>query len=224
MKASETTIRNVAAAAVAAPQASRRHRRNIPRGAALIHSLLCVAALAVAAPAFAQSGGQEGFNREYQIKAAFLYNFGRDAYIRWPLEALGDESQPFVIGILGRNPFGNSLAEIAQHKKVKGRKFVVLRFPTMDDYQSCHVLFVGRNVTREQQLEAIQRTANDQVLVVGESLGFAASGGVINFYLEQNTVRFEINLESARQRGLVISSRLLGVARVLGHDRANDQP
>ena len=221
MKAARKTTRADAKAITDAPRAAGCLHIASWRARAVLRGLAFAVTMIVAPSALAQGVGQGVVNREYQIKAAFLYNFGREAYIRWPAEALGDESDPFVIGILGRDPFGRAISEIAQHKTVKGRRLVVLRFRTMEDYQPCHILFVGRQLAREQQIEAIQRTAGEQLLIVGETPGFAASGGVVNFFLEQNTVRFEINLDAARQRGLVISSRLLGVARVLGHERAN---
>ena len=182
---------------------------------AIAIGLFWAVVLSIALPGRAQNVDQGAINREYQIKAAFLYNFGHDAYVRWPAEALGSESDPFVIGILGNDPFGTALREIAQHKKVKGRKLVVRRFATMEDYDHCHILFISRSQSRQQRLRAIRGIAGHHVLLVGESPGFAQDGGAINFYIEQNKLRFEINLESARNHELTISSRLLSVARVI---------
>jgi len=178
--------------------------------------LLWATVLSIALPGRAQTIDQGTINREYQIKAAFLYNFGQEAYIRWPQEALGSESDPFVIGILGHDSFGTALREIAKHKKVKGRRLVIRRFATIEQYDRCHILFISRSQSRQQRLSAIRGTAGHHVLVVGESPGFAQDGGAINFYIERNKLRFEINLESARNHELTISSRLLSVARVIG--------
>ena len=216
MRASTARITDDKAGQSATLRARRSQRAAwLVRRAAVI-GLFGVAAHCTAPLACAQAVDQSVINREYQIKAAFLYNFGRDAYIRWPQEALGDESDPFVIGILGRDPFGNNLMEIARHKKVKGRRLIVRRFATIEQYDHCHILFVSRFESSEQQLRAIRQTADQHVLVVGESPGFAEKGGSINFYVERNKIRFEINLESARHHDLTISSRLLSVARIIG--------
>lgn len=152
-------------------------------------------------------------NREYAIKAAYLYQFGR--YVQWPAESFADNQSPLVIGLLGPDPFGGILNEISRTKRLEGRPIVVRQFASMADYTPCHILFVNAVVTPEEKTAAIQHTRGKPVLLVGEEPGFAERGGTINFFLEENRIRFEINTEVARQNQLKISSKLLSLAKIV---------
>lgn len=159
---------------------------------------------------------QEGslINREYGIKAAYLYQFGH--YIQWPADSFADDQSPFVIGILGSDPFGGALDDIARDKKVAGRPIVIKRFALIADYKPCHILFVVSSVEDADKLPAIQKAQNFPVLLVGESPGFAERGGAINFFIEGNRVRFEVNMEVAKRQQLKFSSKLLNIAKIIG--------
>ncbi len=152
-------------------------------------------------------------NREYAIKAAYLYNFGY--YVAWPENTFADDQAPFAIGVLGADPFGDVLDEIARTKKIAGRQIVIKRFASMEDYQPCHILFVTSSARAADSLAAIQKAHFYPVLLVGESPGFAEQGGTINFFIEENRVRFEVNMEVAKQEQLKISSKLLSLAKIL---------
>jgi hypothetical protein len=165
------------------------------------------------APAQVDDGYLE-VNREYAIKAAYLYNFGR--YVEWPPESFGGNDSPFVIGVLGKDPFGAILDEIAATKKVEGRRVIVRRFATMAEYKPCHILFVAASVAPDQKAAALKKAHGSVVLLVGEEAGFARQGGTVNFFIEQNKVRFEINLDAAKREQLRISSKLLSLARIVG--------
>lgn len=157
------------------------------------------------------TGGE--INREYAIKAAYLYNFGH--YIQWPTDSFADESSPFVIGILGEDPFGDVLDEIARDKKIGGRRIVIRRFANLADYKPCHILFVASSAGVTNELPAIQKEQDYPVLLVGESPDFAKQGGAINFFIEANRVRFEVNTEVAKREQLKISSKLLRIAKII---------
>jgi hypothetical protein len=163
-------------------------------------------------PVFAQSA-DGAINREYPLKALFLYNFG--SYVEWPPDAYASENAPFVIGVLGSGPLEYSLKELAATKTIGKRKIVVEKFASVDKIQPCQILFVTRSVDARQQREALEKLKNHQVLVVGESAGFAGQGGTVNFFIESNKVRFEINPESAKQHQLKISSKLLSLAKIV---------
>ena len=162
----------------------------------------------------AQYGDGTGINREYAIKAAYLYQFAR--YVQWPPDAFGNENSPLIIGVLGSDPFGGILDEIARTKRIEGRPLVVRRFATMAYYTPCHILFVSSSVSPEEQAEAIKRARGSPVLLVGEEPGFAEQGGTINFFKDQNKIRFEINTETAKRDKLKISSKLLSLAKIVG--------
>jgi hypothetical protein len=162
----------------------------------------------------ALQGQDEGvINREYPLKALFLYNFG--GYVEWPADAFSGNQAPFVIGVLGSAPLEDTLRELAATKTIAGRKIVVEQFSTADKIGPCQILFVARNVSPQQQRIAVEKLRNQHVLIVGESKGFAGQGGSVNFFIESNKVRFEINPEAAKQHQLKISSKLLALAKIV---------
>ena len=146
---------------------------------------------------------------EYEIKAAFLYNFMR--FVEWPPEAIPDSTAPLVIGILGTDPFGRALDQILEEALIENRPIRAVRFPRLADVDSCHVLFVS---TSEDHVlsDVLQALGQRPVLTVGEAADFAVSGGMIQFVLRDSKVRFEINLAAAIRTRLKISSRLLRLA------------
>ncbi|MFQ5605162.1 MAG: YfiR family protein [bacterium] len=149
---------------------------------------------------------------EYQIKAAFLYNFAK--FVDWPKEVVEDTTQPLIIGILGRDPFGSDLDEMIAGKTVKGKKIVIKRFDKIEDWEFCHLLFISSSERRRMKKNlAILREFN--VLTVGETPDFAVNGGVIRLFNQNNKVRFAINIEAAERSHLKISSRLLNLARIV---------
>jgi len=166
-------------------------------------------------------------NREYQIKAAFLYNFVK--FTDWPGESAADSkapdtidsNEPITIGIIGEDPFGNAF-EPVKDKRVKGRKIALKRFKGLEEskqsneqiegVRKCHLLFVCRS-QKEQLGEIIDLVKDRPMLTVADMSGFLESGGMINFIMEENKIRFEINLTAARHAGLRISSKLLGLAK-----------
>lgn len=154
----------------------------------------------------------EEIDREYAIKAAFLYNFAR--YVEWPAE-MADSKEPFVIGLLEPEPFGAIIDKISSTKNLAGRPIRIERFKGMADYRPCHILFVAAGVAAEQKAAALRETKDKSVLLVGEEPGFAAQGAVVNFFSEENRIRFEINVKVAKQRRLQISSKLLTLGKVV---------
>jgi hypothetical protein len=161
----------------------------------------------------ASGGGDEGgINREYPLKALFLYNFG--GYIEWPAETFISPQAPFVIGVLGSSPIESTLREIAAAKKIAGRAIEIRQFSDTKEIHACNILFITRNVSRAVQLEALRVLADQPVLVVGESQNFVQEGGGINFYVEANKLRFEINLAATKQQQLRVSAKLLSLAKV----------
>jgi hypothetical protein len=174
----------------------------------------CVVALAAVSSSQAQPDEAAVINREYPIKAAYLYNFGN--YVQWPAAAFPAAETPFVIGVLGDDPFGGLLDEIARTKKLDGRQIAVKRFASMADYSPCHILFVPVSVAAEQRKAAVRTAHAASVLLVGETAGFAQEGGTVGFFLEENKVRFEVNLEVAKREQLKISSKLLSLAKIVG--------
>ena len=152
---------------------------------------------------------------EYLIKAGFIFNFAK--FVDWPPTTFAQPDSPIVIGILGTDPFGAIIDQIVQDKKIGGRGFVVKRLKwgtDLKDLKECKILFVGAS-ERVHIDELVQIVKGLPILTVGETPGFAEHGGVIRLVLEDNRVRFEVNVDAARQAGLTISSRLLTLARII---------
>lgn len=175
------------------------------------------AALAVvfyAVPAAAQDVDSA---KEYKIKVAYIYNFAR--YIRWPHNAFADADSPFVIGVLGNAPFGDSFQRLAESRRIQNRDIKILHFEKPQEYQPCQILFITANVDASARREIVALCGDAPVLIVGESPGFAENGCSINFYYDvDDTIGFEINVDNLKRRGLAVDARLLKLARIVGGD------
>lgn len=160
--------------------------------------------------AFAETPAQRP--TEYEVKAAFLYNFAR--FVAWPDSAFADKESPLVIGVMEPDPFGAVLDRTIFDKRAQGRRIEVRRFKRLEDVQGCHMLFVSPS-SYLQWPALLAHLGTAPVLTVGEGDGFCESGGIINFVLQQNHVRFEINPDAANRADLAISSRLLKLAQLV---------
>lgn len=154
---------------------------------------------------------------EYQVKAAFLYNFSK--FVEWPQPSAEAAREPFVIGILGTDPFGDALEGIIQGKSANGRKLMIRKLRAAEDARTCQIVFISASESKRFRQE-LERMKGAGVLIVGEIPGLAEAGGMINFLVVENSVHFEINAEAAREAGLQISSRLLSLGRIVRSDRS----
>ncbi len=145
---------------------------------------------------------------EYQVKAAFMYNFTN--YIEWPPRSAGPESNPFTIGLTEPNAFGSVLADIVTGKLVGKRPVKVASIKTTKDLAGCQMVFVDARC--ELLTELLETCQTKGILTVGDGLGFLDLGGMIAFLLEDKRVRFAVHLGTAKAAGLTISSHLLRLA------------
>jgi len=145
---------------------------------------------------------------EYKIKAAFLLNFTK--FIKLPGESFSEDDQLYKVCVLGRNPFGSSLAAI-ESRTVGSRK---INLQIVDDVQqagSCHLLFISSS--EKNNLINIHETLADRtIIMVSDIEGFAGSRGIIEFVARGDKLAFKINLSRAREQGLEIHSALLNLA------------
>jgi hypothetical protein len=149
---------------------------------------------------------------EYQVKAAFLYNFAK--FVDWPSSAFKSPQEPISICIIGQDPFGGALEEAIRGKEIEGRTLVIHEVPDGVPTYACHILFVGSS--EHKHFRALTETLKAPgILTVGEAPWFGPEGGMINLKLEGGKVRFEINLEAADHRQLRISSKLLSLAQAV---------
>jgi len=152
--------------------------------------------------------------REYQVKAAYLFGFGR--FVEWPAPASARPA--FVICVIGDDPFGRLLDETTAGGVVKERPVEVRRIARAEDGGDCHTLFVS--ASEDVRLARIlQVLAGRPVLTVGETPQFAQRGGMIGFSLDGSRVRFTVNLAAAQQAGLTMQSELLRVAAAVLRSR-----
>jgi len=151
---------------------------------------------------------------EYQVKAAFIYNFTR--FIEWPDGTFPDRGGLIKICIVGEDPFKNSMSEL-ENKKAKGMGFEVTRvrnFTGGDKLEPCNIIFIGKSETAK--LPAILRALEGQnILTISDIKRFAEVGGVIGFAIKKNKICLEVNLKAANDAKLDISSKLLKLVKIV---------
>ena len=148
---------------------------------------------------------------EYQLKAAFIYNFVK--FVDWPPQAFPNATAPYVIGVLGDNVFGDDLEQAITNKIINGRKLVFTTFRSARDVTNCQVLFISAS-ERHHFVEILKILQGRSILTISENSDeFIFDGGMIEFVLgNDRRVRFRINNDAAKKAGLTISSDLLNLA------------
>jgi hypothetical protein len=157
--------------------------------------------------AYAQAGPTE-----YQVKAAFVLNFAQ--FIEWPQGSFASADSPILVGVLGKDPFGDALEATFAEATAQGRRLVVRRGGHVDEMRDCHLLFISAS-ERDRHSEVLAALKDVSVVTISETEGFARRGGIINFYFEGKKVRFEINPGAAQRKHLKISSQLLKRAKIV---------
>jgi hypothetical protein len=146
---------------------------------------------------------------EYQIKAAFLYNFAK--FVEWPPQAFAGPRSPIIVGVLGKNVFGNDLERTIRDKTVNNHPFQFKEFHSVEEATNCQILFISAS-EKDRLPGILNDLRGTSVLTVSETAQFTEAGGMINFVLEDNRVHFQINDAAAKKAGLKISSKLLSLA------------
>lgn len=165
--------------------------------------------LAAGLPAFGQVA-------EYSVKAAYLFNFTK--FVEWPLSAFPDKDAPFLIGVLGEDPFGKTLDAAVKGKSIKGRSIHIKRFDGFDGTQTlqlrrCQILFIAYS-EKGRLREILEALKGGTVLTVSEIEKFPLLGGMILFDQEGERIVLAINRKAAQGCKLEVNSKLLRVARV----------
>ena len=158
--------------------------------------------------ALASATGRSAPVPEYQIKAGFLLNFAQ--FVTWPSES---SEAPFVIGILGDDPFGSYLDETVRGQKVNNRSLTIQRLRRRADPRTCNILFISQS-ERDQVAQVLSNLKGRPVLTVSDIDGFTDAGGMIQLFTEKNSIRMRINLDAVKSSNLRVSSKLLRVAEV----------
>jgi hypothetical protein len=147
---------------------------------------------------------------EYRVKAAFLFHFAQ--LVDWPADKLTGADNSLYLCTLGEDPFQGALEGTVEGKAIANRVIRVRHLMRPEDIQGCRILFLGKALSKRIPM-LLADLRNAPVLTVGETPGFLAAGGMICFLLQENKVRFEINLDAAQSAGLKIGSRLLVLAQ-----------
>jgi len=187
---------------------------------ALLRGKLRLLVVAGACLIVAQALGAADAPTENQVQAVFLFNFSR--FVEWPPQAFAAPGDPFVIGIVGTDPFGSRLDEAVHNEQINGHALTVRRFRNISELDNCQILFIDRSeITRLGQI--LTALDHHSTLTVSQADGAAQHGVMIQFATENNRIRLRINVDSARAAGLTISSKLLRPAEIIGTDDAKEQ-
>ena len=156
------------------------------------------------------AGGMVEKPSEYEVKAVYLFNFAK--FVQWPASEPSDETDAFTVCVLGEDPFGRTLDFTLAGETLHGRKTATKRIESTRDAEGCRIVFVSGSEERRLRsiLEALEGSS---ILTVSDMDDFAERGGMIQLVMENDRVRFEVNLTAATAVGLEMSSELLKVAR-----------
>jgi hypothetical protein len=171
----------------------------------------CAALVAALLAPGAGTGAVSTTPDEYQVKAVFLFNFGR--FVEWPKDTRG----PFAICVVGDDPFGQTLDDVVRGESVNSRALVVRRYRSARELAACDIVFVGRG-DQDLLADTLAAVRGHSVLTVTDAEGAVRLGAIIVLFEENNRIRMRINLAAARENHLVISSKLLRPAEVVGED------
>jgi len=151
--------------------------------------------------------------KEYDLKAAYLYNFTQ--FVDWPAEAFAAPDSPLVIGVLGDDPFGKTLDAMVTNEVVKNRKLMIQRYRRIEETAACHILFVSQS-EQGRMGEILPTLQGRSILTVGETNLFVRQGGIVAMRIAGNRIRLTINVEAAKAGRLTISSKVLRTAELVG--------
>lgn len=160
---------------------------------------------------------QETSTVEYQLKAAFLFNFAK--FVDWPPGAFPAPDAPINLCVIGHDPFGPALDELLRGKTINNRPLVPHRIANASELKGCHLVFIS--LQDEKQLpEILLALKGASSLLVGEAPDFTERGGAIQFFIENNKLRFAINVDAVQRAHLQASAKLLALAKIV-HDNGN---
>jgi hypothetical protein len=158
---------------------------------------------------------------EYQVKAVFLFNFTKFAY--WPPEAASQTNAPFVIGIVGKDPFGAILDQAVRTEQFHHRPIVIHRFEENETAANCQILFIARS-EKDRLPSILEEVKGRPVLTVADTPLAAEQGVMINLALAQGSIKMEINQKAVVAAGLQVSGKVLSLAKIVGGEKESHQP
>ena len=178
----------------------------------MIRIFTCLAAFCTLLAWSPTARSQSDADAEYRVKLAYLYHFAQ--FIQWPPEAFHDQAAPLALCVAGQNPFRGEIEQELRGREVNGHPVQIKKLRPDDDPKACHIVFLPAS-EKKQTEKVLAALKGSSTLTVGETQGFVDLGGIINLTLDQNKLRFEVNLDAALQTQLKISSKLLALARIV---------
>jgi len=148
-------------------------------------------------------------NKEYNLKAAFIYNFTR--FIEW--DTLNNRGE-FIIGVINSSPITVALEDLARTKTVNNKKIIIRHFYTAEEISECNILFISEN-SKISLREILDKTKSKNTLTISEQEGYAKQGTAINFIIVNSKLKFEANTKAINSAGLTASSQLLKLAEIV---------
>jgi hypothetical protein len=161
------------------------------------------------------AGGQAPKPTDYQVKAAYLYNFGR--FVEWPAKGATPQNSSFTICVLGEDPFGQALDATLAGETIGNQKVTARRISSLQESADCQILFISSSEAKRLN-KIMEALGNSAVLTVSDIPQFSQRRGMIQLLMEGNRIRFEVNLAATQRAGLTLSSELLKVATAVRRD------
>jgi hypothetical protein len=188
--------------------------------AASLAFALCLALPSDAAPVAPIAAEQEA--SEYEVKALFLTQFIK--YTTWPREAFANDEAPFVVLVVGEDPFGEHLEKAFAGKKgAGGRSIRIARAKDLEELPRAHLVFLSRS--HAGQIGALlEGPVGRSALIVGDSESLAERGAHVNLFLDNKRMRFEVNVEASKRSGLALNPEMLKLARIVEDRRKKQEP
>jgi len=150
-----------------------------------------------------------------KIKAAFIEKLTR--FIEWPTDQSSPKDQSFSICIIGKDTLDGALDQLAEITQVKGKPLAIHYLRRVEDINNCNALFIS--ATMSSQLPAVLKHIKQRpILTIGDTTGYAAQGVMVNFFVDKGRLRFEINSQAANEAGIMVGSRVLKLARIVGEE------
>lgn len=193
------------------PSAARLAARLLDVRCALVLTALLLFSAPASAPAQT--------TRANQIKAAFLYNFAQ--FTEWPTNAFSSSNAPLVIGVLGTDPFGPILDEIARDEIVRGHQLVVERYQRVEQIKTCHILYISQS--EAARLDPVVKYLKGKPMLTVSDIENSAHHGVMIRFLTDTTIHLRINVDALQDAGVTVSSQLLRVSEIV-RAPASNQP
>ncbi|MDA3953500.1 MAG: YfiR family protein [Bacteroidales bacterium] len=155
----------------------------------------------------------------YVLKAVYLEKISR--FVTWPEESLmNDFDEPFVISVIGKTSLTNNLEQIYEIQKINNKHVIIKRISNLYEIENSHILVIAESEKKNLK-NILSLTKNLPILTISETSSFGISGVLINFYEENNKLRFEINETAVLQSPLQISFYLLNSAKIINPIKNN---